>query len=232
MAKAVGVVTGLPVEAWIVAAAARRRGFPQPPMTVAAPGDAELTFRRTARLIADGAQGLVSFGLAGGLDPALSPGDLVLPREVLADGKRHSCDLAWIDALERRFGPSLSFSRGSLAAVDHPVQTAADKSALRAQAGAAAVDMESAIVARAAEDRGLPFICVRAVADPATQSLPKAALVALDGKGNFHLGRVVAALWNEPRDTFDLLRLARQLTAAARTLLAACSLAGPGFGLL
>lgn len=227
----VGVLTGVPVEAWIVNSAARRQGLKAPLMAVAALGDADLTFRRTARLIAEGAKGLVSFGLAGGLDSALSAGDVVLPREIHADGQEHACESAWIEALQRRIEASFRVSTGPLTAVARPVQTVAEKSALRERSGAAAVDMESGIVARAAQDRGLPFISVRVIADPAAQDLPHAAVVAIGGNGELHLGRVAAALWREPRDISDLLRIARQFAVAIRALSAVCRLVGPRFGL-
>src|SRR5512135_2689308 len=49
-----------------------------------------------AALIAQGATVLVSFGLAGGLDPALRPGDLMLADSViLPDGGRIETDRTW-----------------------------------------------------------------------------------------------------------------------------------------
>ncbi len=46
------------------------------------------------RLIDEGSDALVSFGLAGGLDPALRPGALIVPSAVIVDGVRHPTDPA------------------------------------------------------------------------------------------------------------------------------------------
>ena len=48
----------------------------------ARPGRAEAEARR---LVAEGCRALVSWGVAGGLDPALAPGDLVIPAEIVAE---------------------------------------------------------------------------------------------------------------------------------------------------
>jgi len=44
--------------------------------------------------VAQGATALVSFGLAGGLDPALIPGAVVVPAEVMEDGQRYRTNYA------------------------------------------------------------------------------------------------------------------------------------------
>ena len=72
--KRPGIVVGMAAEARI----ARRFGFP-----VATLSGAEA-------LLADGADGLISFGIAGGLAPGLNPGTLVVATEVVAeDGRRY-----------------------------------------------------------------------------------------------------------------------------------------------
>ena len=63
-------------------------------------GSPERARAEAARLAAEGATGLVSFGLAGGLAPELRPGDLVLPETVQApDGRSLPTDPAWRDNL-------------------------------------------------------------------------------------------------------------------------------------
>src|SRR5260370_19693468 len=74
-------VTGLAAEACIV----RRIGW----RAVAVGGDADRTRRAIAQLIAEGASALVSFGICGGLDPALGSGALILPHAVSSEDGRH-----------------------------------------------------------------------------------------------------------------------------------------------
>lgn len=88
-----------------------------------------------------------SVGLAGGFDPQLAPGTVVIPAEVAReDGVMLSCDVAWSAALERasiRLGfPTVTLPLLSAAAlVTHAGRTT------WFQKGFAAVDMETALLA-------------------------------------------------------------------------------------
>lgn len=193
--KPVLAVTGLRSEAVIAA----RAGL----IPVCAGGVPECTETLLARFLETGASALVSFGMAGGLDPALAPGTLLFPGHVVAEKDRYPVSSQW-----RR---SLLDSGLGIEATIHgaakPVAAASDKAALHAASGAAAVDMESHIVARAAEAAGIPFLVVRAVADPAECDLPEAALVPLHPDGNPDLPRIIASVLARPRQIPPLIRL-------------------------
>ena len=105
---------------------------------------------------------LISTGFAGGLDPRLATGDLLLaenfsaptllaPSRVLLDG----CGFI-----------------GALTSQPHPAESAAEKSALHRTTGALGVDMETAAVAAACARAGVPLLAVRAISDPALEPLP------------------------------------------------------------
>ncbi len=202
----VGVVVGLAAEA----RTARRLGH-----TVAIGGGGAAGAEQAARrLVAGGATALLSFGLCGGLDPALRPGALLIPRAVLDGATRYAAD----PALAARFGgitPHLLLGGTQVAA------TAAEKRQLWDATGAAAIDLESGAVARVAAASGLPFAVVRAVCDSAGQDLPPAALIALDAKGAIGLTRLLASLAARPGQLPALLALARCAAAARRSLLRA-----------
>jgi adenosylhomocysteine nucleosidase len=164
------------------------------------------------RLAAQGAVALISFGLAGGLNFSLAPGAVLVPRAVVEGPARFSCDpafTAWLSGAN---------CDAVLAAQDIAV-TVAQKAALFAQTGAAAVDLESGAVARVAAQAGLPFAVLRAVADPASKNLPPAALVALNHAGRIGFFRVLASVLRHPRQIPALLALARDASAARKALL-------------
>jgi adenosylhomocysteine nucleosidase len=119
-----------------------------------------------------------------------------------------------------------------IAGVGAPVADAAAKAALFAATGAAAVDMESAVVARAAQRHGLPFAILRVIADPAHRPLPGAALVAMGADGEVDLLAVLRALIREPRQLPALIRLARDSRGAFAALGRARSALGEDFGSL
>jgi adenosylhomocysteine nucleosidase len=163
------------------------------------------------RLVQQGARALVSFGLAGGLDPALRPGDVVVPGVVLNAG----ADFATDPALNASLG---GITHARLAVAANVLADIAGKRALFAATGAAAVDLESGAVARVATAHGLPFAVLRAVCDPADAALPPAALAALDGRGAIGFGRVLRSLAAQPGQIAALLALARNAAAARRAL--------------
>src|ERR1700712_3358374 len=128
------------------------------------------------QLLQEGARSLVSFGLAGGLDPALTPGDLLAAETVLSGGRLFPCDAALVRRLGVRSVPLLL-------AGDAIVATAREKARLYAESGAAAVDWESGAVAELATEAGIPFAVLRAICDGADRNLPRAAMEGLDSAG-------------------------------------------------
>jgi adenosylhomocysteine nucleosidase len=167
---------------------------------------------RAAEALAPQVDALVSFGLAGGLDPALPSGALLVPHTVLDRGERFAADAGLAAALGG-MTPHTLLGGGTVLA------TVADKRAVRAETGAAAVDLESAAVARAARRHGRPFAVLRAVCDPADRALPHAALVALDPAGGIVPLRVAAAVLTRPWEIPALLALARDAARARAALL-------------
>src|SRR5262249_35419356 len=152
---------------------ARRAGF----AAVVGAGD----HRRTTSVVAAAAgqaECLVSFGIAGALMPGLEPGDIVLSSEVVDDDRRWRSDerlRPLIDDLLPRIGAL----EGAVLGAQVVLSTESDKYRAWSETGAVAVDLESVVVARAAAALGIPFIVLRAIADPATRALPPAALVPL-----------------------------------------------------
>lgn len=163
------------------------------------------------RLAESGVCGLVSFGFAGGLDPALRPGSILVPRAVIASGTRVVMDSTLCEALG---GSTPHVLLGS----DHVVATGAEKQLLWQQTGCAAVDVESGAVAAVAADRQLPFAALRAVCDPARRPLPPVAINAVDRRGATDMRRVIVSLAAHPRQIPLLLVLARDAMAARRAL--------------
>jgi hopanoid-associated phosphorylase len=164
--------------------------------------------------VAAGCEGLVSFGLAGGLDPALPSGSLVVADAVIcADGSKIQTDRSWVDGISRTFEKSqIPFVTGEVLGLDEIAFLPETKRSLFSGTGALCVDMESHAVIRAASLEAIPFIALRVVADTASDEIPRAASRALRADGGVQVGSLVFALAKRPTDIAGLLKL-RKLSA-------------------
>jgi adenosylhomocysteine nucleosidase len=166
---------------------------------------------RLARAIAGGGRAIVSFGLAGGLAPDLTPGTCVIGRAIVPGGERRAVDRVWADRLAEVLPDAY---RADIAASDRPLAEVAAKQALRQATGASAVDMESAVAAKLAAAHGLPFAALRVICDPAERALPPAALAGFADDGRTDFGAILRSLAAAPGQLPALLRLARDAQRA------------------
>jgi adenosylhomocysteine nucleosidase len=171
-----------------------------------------------ARALVDaGVAALMTFGMAGGLDPALQAGSVVLPCELIAaDGTRFVASRPWRERVAAAVSP-LAVSAGNLLTSTRAIDTPSGKSAAFRDTGAAAVDMESAVVAAVAAQHNLPFIAVRVIVDTAADTLPR-AVVNASRMGKVRIGRLIAGLIVAPGDIAALIRLAQRYRIAMRSL--------------
>jgi len=173
------------------------------------------------RLAGAGVMGLMSFGLAGGLDPDLPAGCLVLPGEVISgDGVRFVTNDAWRERIRSAVGPRTPVAAGKLLSSKTVIDLVADKAAAFRDTGAGAVDMESLAIAEVAAAHGLPFVVLRVIVDTAADVLPRTVL-AVSREGRVDVRRLIGGLAAAPQDLIALLRLLRRYRAAIRSLAAA-----------
>jgi adenosylhomocysteine nucleosidase len=169
-------------------------------------------------LVEAGVSALMTFGMAGGLDPALKAGSVVLPRELISEaGTRWLASRSWRERVAAGVSPLRAVTEGNLLTSVLAIDTPAGKAAAFRATGAAAVDMESAAVAEIAGKHNLPFIAVRVIVDTAADKLPR-AVVNASRAGRVHIGRLVAGLVVAPGEIVALIRLAQRYRIAIRSL--------------
>ena len=247
-----GILCGITAEA---AALGRWRDDPRVTVAIAAgrPARAE---SEAGRLASAGVRALLSWGIAGGLDPALPPGAMLVADGVIEPGGRpFAFDPALVAACRAvlptaktdlpprpdRAGqgdvggnPEAPPIRNQgfcgarlLAGSDAVLFTPAAKAALRRRTGAAAVDMESHRIASAARDARIPCLAVRAVSDPADRRLPALAADALDSAGRPRAAAVLGGIVRRPWDLPALIAAGRDSRKALTALARAAEVALP-----
>lgn len=223
MTAVLGIVAALEME---------RRWIRSPGPLVELSGIGDTRAEHAARrLIERGATALVSWGIAGGLDPDLSPGTVILPDVVIgADGSNHGVDLEWRDRLLERVRSRVVTSTLPLYHARSMITTVDEKRAISERFGAGAADMESAAVARVALANHMPWIAVRVVIDAADQDLPAAILAATGDDGRLRVGSVIGLILR-PRLWHPVIALGRAGAAAGQSMRRLWALAQPDLAL-
>jgi hopanoid-associated phosphorylase len=164
-------------------------------------------------------RGVISFGVAGGLDPSLKSGDVVVATEVTAGDARWFAGLSLAeDQIAALAMGGRRIVRGGLAGVEEVVVAQAGKAALRSETGAAAVDMESHIAAAYATEAGLPFAALRVISDPASRALPALARAAIKANGDIDLRKIFRGVVQNPRTLRALVSTGIDFNRALKSL--------------
>lgn len=118
---------------------------------------------------------ILSTGFCGGLVSSLRPGKVVLASEVYHRGETLPIDATLLGQAKTGLAKKgIDFTVGAIESAEHVVQTAKEKSEV-AKEGAIAVEMEGGPLSRLARERGIGFLSVKAVLDPADCTLPFAS---------------------------------------------------------
>jgi adenosylhomocysteine nucleosidase len=232
--KPIGIVSALAAEARTLGPAARHgaelRQLPDGPLLAVSGIGRAAAAAAARRLVLAGATALASFGMAGGLDPTLICGTVLLPEEVAAfDGVDAGAAASetspqWRQRLRAALPAACIASGGKLVSAQRPIGHPDAKARAWRDTRAAGVDMESAAIAEVAAQAGLPFIAVRVIVDTASDELPP-AVIAASGGGQLRIGRLIGGILQAPADVGALIRLSARYRIASRVLAA---LARPG----
>ena len=212
----IGIVVGLADEARLLA---DTPGF----VECCGPGPAGAS-RAAKRAIESGANALLSFGVAGALDPLLRTGQIVVATEVFRrGGGGFPCDETWRNRCVEALGVP---PHGAIFGSDIPIAETEQKRLLFESSGAVAVDMESHAVGRAAAEAKLPFLAVRAIADIANQPVPAHLAACFNDRGEPRSLAIIASLIRYPSEIFMLPAASRAYRAALEALAHAASAGG------
>ena len=178
----------------------------------------EAAARAARALLAAGARTLLSFGLAGALDPRLTAGTVLVAETVMdGAGAVHETCAPWRERLAR-VAAARGVAGGALLSLAQPLLSAGEKAQARARTGACAVDMESFAIGSVAARQGVAFAVARVVIDTAADAVPRSVTAATGPRGEVNYARLLLGLLGAPQDLPALLRLARRYRAAMQSL--------------
>jgi adenosylhomocysteine nucleosidase len=180
---------------------------------------AENARKAAETLISNGATHLISWGCAAALSPELKSGDLTLASELL-DAEQHRIDISsdWHQYVKKLLSKSLPVHTGTLLESREIVSLSSGKKQLYATTDAMVLDMESVAVAKVALQNNLPFLAIRAIADPVTMDLPKAVSVAMNDSGKVLISPLLKYFLFHPSELPALIQLGLHFHAAKKTL--------------
>lgn len=159
-----------------------------------------------AARVCDGSAAIINVGFCGALDSALRIGDVIVADKVFFSTQMFDC---------RPVTTSASFRHGAICSSARVVATAKEKEHLR-RSGALATEMEAGGIIPYAQDRGVPFFCVRTVSDLADESFSNDFNAALGPDGRFRIGRLIGSALMQPHRRFpELMRLKKRCDLAA-----------------
>ncbi len=162
---------------------------------------------------------VLAVGVAGGLTPELQPGTVLAARKIVHDSTPvGEADPAWLEIATAYHG----VVAGTLVTVPRIVTTVYGKANLRSELGQepAAVDLESAVYARAIAERDLPYLVLRAIQDTADEVLPSFLEECAREDGSIDRRCVVRSALTHPTRVASLAKLSTRLRMCARRLCA------------
>jgi adenosylhomocysteine nucleosidase len=179
--------------------------------------------------VRQGYRGMISFGVAGGLASQLRAGDWIVASSIREEHTVRQTDVVWSRKLLGMIDGAI---HAPIVGVDSPIAEPAKKRELYRATGAAAVDMESHVVARVAAKHKLAFAALRVVVDPAHRVVPPAALIDMRPDGRPNVSAMLREVMTRPLQLSPLARIAVDAFTARAAMNRVRRDVGPHFGLM
>lgn len=166
-------------------------------------------------LVKNGAKRIMSFGIAGGLEPGLPIGSMIIGTHVASHDGQWTCDAAWINAMTQKLPEAHC---GGVWGSEFLVPTAKDKRTLYEKSRCLIVDMESQCAAQIAAEAELPLAVVRVVCDSSDMDVPPVVMAAVNEDGSINALKAIWSLMRSPRQISSLSYVMRGTNKAMKVL--------------
>jgi adenosylhomocysteine nucleosidase len=179
---------------------------------------------------------IISTGTAGALQPHLQSGDIVVADQLFiskSDDIRncnahdlakkavsaYQVEKALIQlSLKTLEATQLRYKIGSIITVDMAITQLSEKCTLGNNLNCLAVEMESAAIAKVAEDEGLPFLAIRSISDSMQHNIDKAIQLYEHLKDKRSIAKRLFYMLKSPQGSLQLLKLRNNSLKAAASL--------------
>ncbi|MBL8686939.1 MAG: hypothetical protein JNK86_05685 [Alphaproteobacteria bacterium] len=193
-------------------------------------GDLLIAQKTTEFFIQKQAKGIISFGFAGGLDPSIPVGGIIIPTAIRTiDNLLFEVHRNWRKKIIHLMAGIRIYS-GTMLGSDNPIIEKKIKADIYHKFGTIAVDMESHVVASICNKNDVPFCAIRVVIDTANTSLSKQTADIMQKDGSISVSRAIKTILNYPRALKELMILGKQYHHAYRQLNNVARLGFPNFG--
>lgn len=173
------------------------------------------------KLIASGANQLISFGTAAALTSGLAVGNIVIP-EIVVDtlGHRYLSQHPFRADCIKFFSQKkdLVIHEGILSHASDVLRTSEHKKNLAKQTTAIAADMESFALAEIASENEIPFTVIRVISDEVDFQLPDIIISALSSAGHFNYAKFFLGLVQKPAEIVGCYELMLKFNKAKKTM--------------
>ncbi len=171
---------------------------------------------------------LISSGFAGGVDPSLGVGHLLLAQNfsdpALLARAQALLSPVGRDSVEPGQSP-IAVQLARLATVDRIIENAAERERFAHEHNAAAVDMETGWIAQACAARKIPMLSLRVISDTTAAPFPAPPSVLFDlDRQKTDALKLTTYILRHPLGVVRLMRFARQIAVARANLATALDL--------
>ncbi len=171
------------------------------------------------RLLEKGCTRLISWGCAAGLAECLSAGDLCLPKQLITEHRQPvSVHSEWQQKTASLLAELQPVFSGPLLASSSIVSSSRKKKLIRQSSGAIAVDMESTAIATVAEQKKIPCLVIRVIADTVDMDLPTVITKSMDETGQINNKKLALNIISNPLQIPNLIKLGFHFQSAQKKL--------------
>ena len=170
-------------------------------------------------LIKKGVDGLISWGIAGGINNSVQTGDIIIPETIQNNKEIYYTTSKWRRNITSHFHTTpYTVLSGKIICIEEILGSSAEKIELYNKTGAQAVDMESAAIAKIANEKKIEFISMRVILDDLNLNLPTLLTENIDGFGKINIREFIKSYKYSSFTFSEISSLVKKYVKAQRML--------------